>query len=143
MRSDTRLSRVLHVLVHLTCDPVVYSSAQLAEMLETNSVLVRRTMAGLREAGYVRSVKGQKGGWYLCCDPDKVTLLDIYKALGITSLYTLGINQGNHHCLIEEAVNDELDSVLAQAELLLMNKLSQITLSHLCQKYQQNKSSSD
>lgn len=138
MRSDTRLSRVLHVLIHLACDPKSYTSQQLAEMLDTNAVLVRRTMAGLRDAGYVRSEKGHNGGWSLCCDPAKVTLLDVYKALGITNLYNLGINRGNQHCLIENAVNDELDSALKQAELLLMNRLNEITLSHLCTKFREN-----
>lgn len=56
-------------------------------MLDTNPALVRRSMAGLREAGYVRSEKGHNGGWSLSCDPTTVTLLDIYKAVGITHLY--------------------------------------------------------
>ncbi|WKV52866.1 Rrf2 family transcriptional regulator [Dickeya fangzhongdai] len=123
----------------MTCDPGIYTSQQLAEMLDTNAVLVRRTMAGLREAGYVRSEKGHNGGWSLCCDPEQVTLLDVYKALGIINLYNLGINRDNQHCLIEKAVNDELDSALRQAELLLMNKLDEITLSHLCNKFKENK----
>lgn len=139
MRSDTRLSRVLHVLIHLTCDPKNYTSQQLAEMLDTNAVLVRRTMAGLRDAGYVRSEKGHNGGWSLCCAPEQVTLLDIYKALDINNLYSLGINMGNQHCLIEKAVNDELDSVLKEAQLLLMKKLDSITLDHLCKKFKEIK----
>ena len=134
MRFDTRLSRVLHVLIHFTCDPKNYTSQQLAEMLDTNAVLVRRSMAGLREAGYVRSEKGHNGGWSLCCDPEKVTLLDVYMALGINNLYNLGISMDNQHCLIEKAVNDELDSALKEAELLLMRKLGSITLAHLCKK---------
>ncbi|HBS1318965.1 TPA: Rrf2 family transcriptional regulator [Klebsiella quasipneumoniae subsp. similipneumoniae] len=139
MRSDTRLSRVLHVLVHLACDEGNYTSQQLAEMLDTNPVLVRRSMAGLREAGYVRSEKGHNGGWSLSCDPAQVTLLDIYKAVGITHLYHLGINRDDPHCLIENTVNDELDDALKQAEMLLMTRLNEITLSHLCRKFKENK----
>lgn len=138
MRSDTRLSRVLHVLVHLACDEGNYTSQQLAEMLDTNPVLVRRSMAGLREAGYVRSEKGHNGGWSLICDPTQVTLLDIYKAVGITHLYHLGINRDDPHCLIENTVNDELEDALKQAETLLMSRLNEITLSHLCRKFKEN-----
>ena len=137
LRSDTRLSRVLHVLIHLACDPRSYTSQELAEMLDTNAVLVRRSMAGLRKAGYVRSEKGHNGGWSLCCEPANVTLLDVYKALGITNLYNLGISRDNPHCLIESAVNDELDSALMQAELILMNRLGEITLRHLCNKFKE------
>ncbi|EHX8994243.1 Rrf2 family transcriptional regulator [Escherichia coli] len=138
MRSDTRLSRVLHVLVHLACDEGIYTSQQLAEMLDTNPVLVRRSMAGLREAGYVRSEKGHNGGWSLSCDPTQVTLLDIYKAVGITHLYHLGINRDDPHCLIENTVNDELEDALKQAETLLMSRLNEITLSHLCRNFKEN-----
>jgi len=126
------------VLVHLACDEGIYTSQQLAEMLDTNPVLVRRSMAGLREAGYVRSEKGHNGGWSLSCDPTQITLLDIYKAVGITHLYHLGINRDDPHCLIENTVNDELEDALKQAETLLMSRLNEITLSHLCLKFKEN-----
>lgn len=51
MRKDSRLSRVLHVLIHLNS----YS----------NPVVVRRTMALLRQAGYVSAIKGHNGYWPL------------------------------------------------------------------------------
>lgn len=104
-------------------------------MLDTNAVLVRRTMAGLRNAGYVKSEKGHRGGWSLSCNPEDVSLLDIYKALDINTLFALGINNDTEHCLIERTVNEELEEVLSQAEKLLMDKLEQITLSHLCKKF--------
>lgn len=104
-------------------------------MLDTNAVLVRKTLAGLREAGYVRSEKGHKGGWSLCCDPKMVTLLDFYKALGITNLYNLGISRDSQHCLIETVVNEELSIALNQAELILMNRLGEVTLYQLCSKF--------
>ena len=126
------------MLVHLACDEGIYTSQQLAEMLDTNPVLVRRSMAGLREAGYVRSEKGHNGGWSLSCDPTQITLLDIYKAVGITHLYHLGINRDDPHCLIENTVNDELEDALKQAETLLMSRLNEITLSHLCLKFKEN-----
>jgi DNA-binding IscR family transcriptional regulator len=49
----------------------------------TNPVVLRRTMAGSREQGYVRSEKGHGGGWTLACDLSAMTLRDIYDALGI------------------------------------------------------------
>ncbi|QTG90363.1 Rrf2 family transcriptional regulator, partial [Vibrio furnissii] len=65
MRLDSRLSRVLHILLHLVKQPM--TSEQFATMLGTNAVVIRRTMAGLRDAGYVTSTKGQGGGWTLSC----------------------------------------------------------------------------
>jgi DNA-binding IscR family transcriptional regulator len=46
--------------------------------MQTNPVVVRRIMAGLRDRGYVRSEKGHGGGWQIACDFGAVTLRDIY-----------------------------------------------------------------
>jgi DNA-binding IscR family transcriptional regulator len=43
----------------------------------TNPVVFRRTLAGLREAGFVRSEKGHGGGWMLAKPLAKVSLLDV------------------------------------------------------------------
>src|SRR3546814_1535501 len=68
MRQDSRLSRMLHVLLHMAQHDRPATSEAIAKMLRTNPVVVRRTMAGLREAGYVRSVKGHGGGWSIARD---------------------------------------------------------------------------
>ncbi len=62
------------------------SSSVLAASVPTNPVVIRRVMAGLREEGYVRSEKGHGGGWVLACDLAKVTLRDVYDAVGRPSL---------------------------------------------------------
>ena len=81
MSQDNRLSAVLHALLHMADHGGPLTSAQLAQMMSTNPVVVRRTMAGLREAGLVRSEKGHGGGWELARDLNSVTLRDIYDAL--------------------------------------------------------------
>lgn len=73
---------MLHVLLHMARDGQSVTSAQIAQMLGTNAAVVRRTMAGLRKAGYVQSEKGHRGGWRLNCDLATVTLLDIHRAVG-------------------------------------------------------------
>ncbi|WP_163333785.1 Rrf2 family transcriptional regulator, partial [Klebsiella aerogenes] len=65
MRHDSRLSRMLHVLIHMDRYDGSITSDNIAKMLNTNPVVVRRTMAGLRNTGYVRSDKGHGGGWIL------------------------------------------------------------------------------
>ena len=82
MRRDSRLSGVLHVLLHMAERTGPATSEMLAKAMDTNPVVIRRIMAGLRDQGYVRSEKGHGGGWTLACDLSKVTLRDIYTALG-------------------------------------------------------------
>ncbi|MEM7388544.1 MAG: Rrf2 family transcriptional regulator, partial [Pseudomonadota bacterium] len=58
MRKDSRLSRVLHVQIHLDSYSHPVTSETLANILMTNPVVVRRTMALLRQSGYVSAIKG-------------------------------------------------------------------------------------
>jgi len=89
MRSDSRLSGVLHVLLHMAEHRGRLTSEVLAKAMKTNPVVIRRIMAGLRDQGYIRSEKGHGGGWTLACDLSKVTLLDIYAALGSPSVLAI------------------------------------------------------
>ena len=81
MRRDSRLSGVLHILLHMAEQAEPVTSEVLAKVMKTNPVVVRRIMAGLRDGGYVRSDKGHGGGWRLARDLSQVTLRDIYIAL--------------------------------------------------------------
>ena len=68
MRPDTRLSGVLHLLLHMQQHDRPVTSEVLAKAMQTNPVVIRRVLAGLRDEGYVRSDKGHGGGWRLACD---------------------------------------------------------------------------
>ena len=63
MNKDTRLSGVLHALLHLGQVTIPLTSEVLARTMGTNPAIVRRTMAGLRLAGHVTSGRGHGGGW--------------------------------------------------------------------------------
>lgn len=128
MRKDSRLSRVLHVLVHLEAFDAPVTSDVLAEMLSTNPVVVRRTMALLRGQGYVQSVKGHNGGWSLSKPLSELTLLDIHKALGDSSIFTIGLTDEHTQCPIEHAVNVALKDVMNEAEALMLERFGEITL---------------
>ena len=131
MKSDNRLSAVLHALLHMADHGGLLTSADLAKMMSTNPVVVRRTMAGLREAGLVRSEKGHGGGWELARDLNAVTLRDIYDALGSPSLLAIGNRTEAPGCLVEQVVNAALDQAFADAEALLLARLGEVTLAAL------------
>ncbi|MFC4726952.1 Rrf2 family transcriptional regulator [Coralloluteibacterium thermophilus] len=131
MRSDSRLSRVLHVLIHLGNHGRSATSDELAAMLQTNPVVVRRTLAGLRERGLVRSERGHGGGWTLACRLDEVTLLDVHRALGEGSVFAIGLADDNPRCLVEQAVNAALGDALAQAEAALLARFGAVRLADL------------
>ncbi len=131
MKRDSRLSDVLHVLLHMAHHQGPATSEVLAKAMRTNPVVLRRIMAGLREAGLVHSTKGHGGGWTLTCDLSKVTILDIYLALGKPTLFAIGNRTDNPDCLVEKAVNSNLNNACQQAEQILMSRFAEVTLSML------------
>ena len=135
MRTDSRLSRMLHVLLHMARHDQPFTSEQIAKMLATNPVVVRRTMAGLRDAGYVQSEKGHGGGWMLARDLREVTLLDIHQAVGGPRLFAIGHLRDNPKCAVERVVNQSLNQALGQAEALLLERLDAITLAELATNF--------
>lgn len=135
MRKDSRLSRMLHVLLHMAQHNQPLTSEQIAGMLDTNAVVVRRTMAGLRKAGYVSSGKGHGGGWSIHCDLKKITLLDIHLAVGGPRIFAIGNEKDNPDCGVERVVNAALETALAEAEALLIERLGSITLDNLASHF--------
>ena len=131
MRRDSRLSGVLHLLLHMAQKDGPVTSELLAAVMDTNPVVIRRVMAGLRDQGYVQSEKGHGGGWTLACDLSQVTLRDIYVALGAPSLLAIGNRTETPGCLVEEAVNAALNQSFQDAEALLLAGLGEVTLAAL------------
>lgn len=135
MKRDSRLSGVLHVLLHMAESTGPATSEQLARAMGTNPVVVRRLMGGLRRAGFVASAKGHGGGWVLGMPLARITLGDIHTALGSPALLAVGHRDEQSRCLVEQAVNGALGSAYAEAEALLMKRLHQVTLAELSRDF--------
>jgi DNA-binding IscR family transcriptional regulator len=131
MKRDSRLSGVLHVLLHMAETERPVTSEAMARAMQTNPVVVRRIMAGLRDAGFVRSEKGHGGGWTIARDLSTITLRDIHLALGEPEFFAMGNRTEAPGCLVEQAVNAALDSAFRDAEALLLERFSTVTLAAL------------
>ena len=131
MRRDHRLSRMLHVLIHMRDREGPLTSEAIAAMLGTPAPIVRRTMGGLREHGIVSSSKGHGGGWSLTRPLGEITMLDIYEALGEPTLFALGPANASPTCLVERAVDARLGSAFARAAEGLRVELQATTLEEI------------
>ena len=131
MRRDSRLSGVLHVLLHMAEIEGPVTSEAMAKAMQTNPVVIRRIMAGLRDAGFVHSEKGHGGGWRIARDLASITLRDVYAALGSPELFAMGNRTDAPGCLVEQAVNAVLNSAYDDAEALLLERFSTVTLAEL------------
>lgn len=131
MNKDTRLSDVLHVLLHMAQVDHPLTSEVLARSMGTNPAVFRRMMAGLRQAGHVQSGKGHGGGWQLSRPLSQISLLSVYEALNRPTLFAIGNRSDRTDCLIQKRVNAALSDTMAQAEALFIERFGQLTLDRL------------
>ena len=131
MSRSSRFSVALHLVAHLGDRPGEPATSEaLAGCVGTNPVVVRRTLAGLREAGLVTSTPGHGGGWTLARGAAELTLADVYAALGERML-AVDVGGPGDGCRIERAVAGTLHEFLDDAEALLLARLRRITVADL------------
>ncbi|MBD9647640.1 DNA-binding IscR family transcriptional regulator [Ensifer sp. KUDG1] len=135
MKKDSRLSSVLHALLHMAERGEPLTSDELAMCMRTNPVVVRRTMGFLRDAGIVSSARGHAGGWAITADLKTVTLRQLHETLGEPAIFAIGNRQEMPECLVEQAVNAALDTAFAEAEALLLERFAHVTLADLAEDF--------
>lgn len=131
MKRDSRLSVALHVLLHMAergDQPM--TSDEMAACAGTNPVVIRRTFAGLRQAGIVTSIKGHHGGWRLGRSLAQISLGQIQDALD-EAILALPPASESPGCLVEQAVNRQLDQAVLEARQVLARRLATISLADL------------
>lgn len=131
MQRDTRLARLLHILIHMHLRGGATTSGTIALMLHTNPVVVRRTMGALRDSGYVESTGGRGGGWALACDLKDLTVRDVYEAIGYAAPFVVGLTDDNRTCPVEAAVNRHINEALGSAEETLLHLFGEKRLSEI------------
>jgi DNA-binding IscR family transcriptional regulator len=79
---SSKLSVGIHILTIFALKPdEPLTSDFIACSVNTNPVVIRRLLGSLRAAGIVDSKTGVGGGWSLLVDPERITLLDILRAV--------------------------------------------------------------
>ncbi|MCL4067456.1 Rrf2 family transcriptional regulator [Pseudomonas sp. GX19020] len=131
MKRDSRLSSVLHALLHMAEHDGPMTSEALGLCLGTNPVVVRRTMGLLREAGLVAAARGHAGGWRISADLRTVSLRQLHEALGEPAIFAIGNRNETPDCLVEQAVNAALDHAFEEAEALLLKRFAAVSLADL------------
>ncbi|MDR7142887.1 Rrf2 family transcriptional regulator [Rhizobium sp. BE258] len=133
MKTDGRLARMLHVLVHMGLLGGRETSERISQMLNTNPVVVRRTLGALRDHGIVESEGGRGGGWKLVRSLDEVTVLDIQRALNEGAILPAPLSRDHPSCPVERASNSVLQMAHAAAEKELLERYAATTLRQIAE----------
>lgn len=133
MKRDSKLSLALHALGHMAAQPdrpLLSQDFAIAQI--TNAVVVRRVLGLLRQAGIVTSAKGHEGGWRLARAAQQISVADVYRALDEPIIAKPGKGPENPvHCAIERALHATMDDALKQAEALLIDRLSGVSIADI------------
>ena len=125
----------LHVLLHMGGRLAPVTSEALSEHMGANPVVIRRTMAGLRQARLVSSSKGHGGGWSISRDLKNISLLDIYRALDEPILVQQHRGTERPECLVEQTAGRALNAIYEEAEALIIKRFEKIKLSDLSTEF--------
>lgn len=128
MTPDLRLPRVLHALIHLSLRERVMSSAEIAELLSINPVVVRRMLAGLRESGLIEATMGRSGGWRVVRSLDSISVAEVFEALGRPGGFVPSGSRDHPGCPVEAAVNTSLTDIEADAARQVMARYEALSL---------------
>ena len=130
MNSDFTVA--VHALVCLAHSGKVLSSEELAENICTNPARVRKVMAKLKKAGFVKTKEGSEGGYLFDQDADRVTLDQIAQALEIRFVDTAWKSgDTDMKCLVASGMAGLMDEIFDDLNEQCRKRLKEITISTL------------
>jgi hypothetical protein len=126
---DTKFSSAIHSLIMISEAETPVNSEQIANSVGTNPSYVRKLTTRLSKAGLIEGRKGVSG-FRLIKPADKITLLDIYKAVMETDyLHLFDIHQNpNDECVVGHNIEPVLSGMFIDMEKQIEAKLEGMTL---------------
>lgn len=106
------------------------TSAQIAESIDTNPVVVRRIVSALVRAGLVTARRGAAGGSVLARPPQRITLHDLRDAVEAPEPFAIH-NHPSAGCPVGRNIERVLGGVLGRAEAALVRELKRTTLADI------------
>jgi Rrf2 family protein len=126
---SSRFAVAVHVLAYMTwrrSEPV--TSERVAASVNTNPVVVRRILGALRNAGMVTAQPGVGGGAQLAREPERITLLDVYRAVEGDELFALHAQQPCRQCDVGGNIQGVLQGVFQRASAAMEAELDRVTI---------------
>ncbi len=111
------------------------TSEYIACSVNTNAVVIRRLLGSLRDAGIVESKTGVGGGWLLVANPERITLLDILRAVEPQNeIFALHRSEPNPECPCGLHIQGVLTEVYDKVQDGMTRQLASFTLAGIAEK---------
>ena len=130
MNTNQRFAISIHALTLLAANNDPLTSEMIASSVDTNPVVIRRTMASLREQGLVDSKSGAHGGWRLLRDPKQIGLREVYRSLSEEDVLSIH-SHPNKYCPIGGNITGVLQTVFDDAQSEMEKALGRYTVADI------------
>ena len=135
MAANSRLTIAVHALAWLALarrrGHEVLTSDQVAASVNTNPVIIRRSLGDLRRAGLVEVRHGSGAGWSLARAPEGISLLDVYEAVEQEPLFGLHRSVPNLECPVGRGIRPALGEVYGDIERAVRRELAGISIAEV------------
>lgn len=130
LKISSRFTVAVHILslVHIERNQTL-TSAYIAGSVNTNSVVIRRLISKLKQAGFLETHQGS-GGIQLLKPLTDITLLDVYRAVEVVEegeLFQMH-EDTNINCVVGANIQSVLEIVLLRAQDAMETVLANVTM---------------
>src|SRR5215471_20776331 len=132
MAANSRLTIAVHALAWLALAQrrgyPQLTSDQVAASVNTNPVIIRRSLGDLGRAGLVRVRHGAGAGWSLARAPGEITLLEVYDAVGQESPFGMHRTEPNLECPVGRGIRPALSQIYDGIEQAVRHELADVSV---------------
>ena len=139
MNTSSQFVIATHILVTIAIRQIlasekrVMNSDSLAVTVNTNPVVIRRTIGLLKKAKLVLSQSGPKGGAVLAMEAKDITLANVYQAVENVPLFHMHYWVPNQRCPVGKNLQASLCSVFEEAQNAMNKTLNKKTIYEIAQ----------
>jgi Rrf2 family protein len=114
-------------------------SATLAKSVSADPTFVRKSLSKLSKAGLIITIRGKNGASALKRSPERITLLDIYRASAAPPTFAIHSYPEYKRCRVSRNIKGCMSSVLKKAQNSFENTLDAITLADVVEEIGQRR----
>ena len=127
--ASNRFSIAIHALGLLArAEDKPLKSEQIACLVKTNPVVIRRILSELRRAQIVVSQAGAAGGTRLARKPEEILLVEIYRVIESRQIFALHRRKPDEKCEIGQSIEVVLLQIQNKLDRAIEDGLGKITL---------------
>jgi Rrf2 family protein len=112
----------------------VLTSEEVAASINTNAVIVRRSLGDLQRAGLVRARRGNGAGFSLGRPATEITLLDVWLAVSPEPLLALHHSEPNLECPVGRGIRPVLSDLYDEATETFQAALARWTVADILER---------